>query len=133
MVNWDFPNRYDRHAVEDIHPYPAKFIPEIPRALLAALPLPNGTAVLDLFCGSGTTLVEAQRLGLPSVGIDLNPIACLISRVKTRPAPSSLNRLAQEIVDVARNNRDPIRLHIPNVDHWFKPESKTLSRPSSRR
>jgi len=122
MADWNFADRRNGHAVEAIHPYPAKFIPEIPKSLLSALPMPDGTAVLDPFCGSGTTLAEAQRLGLPSVGIDLNPIACLISRVKTAPAPLNLDRLAEGIADAARSNRDPMRWGIPNVDHWFKPE-----------
>lgn len=39
--------------------------------------------VLDPFCGGGSTLVEAQRLGLPSEGTDLNPIPILISRALT--------------------------------------------------
>jgi len=121
-VDWSFSNRDKGHAIEAIHPYPAKFIAEIPRALLSALPIPNNTAVLDPFCGSGTTLVEAQRLGLPSVGIDLNPIGCLISRVKTTPRPFDFEQAAVEIADVAREVRNPKRWNIPNVDHWFKPE-----------
>jgi site-specific DNA-methyltransferase (cytosine-N4-specific) len=67
-------------------------------------------------------LTEAQRLGLPSVGIDLNPIACLISRVKTAPTPPRFEREAAEIVFAARRNRDPERFAIPHLDHWFKPE-----------
>jgi putative DNA methylase len=39
--------------------------------------------VLDPFCGGGSTLVEAQRLGLPAEGSDLNPIPVLISRALT--------------------------------------------------
>ena len=109
-------------AIEAIHPYPAKFIAGIPRAVLSALPIPINTAVFDPFCGSGTTLTEAQRLGLPSVGIDLNPIACLISRVKTAPPPPRFEREAAEIVVAARSNCNPERWDIPNVDHWFKPE-----------
>ncbi len=39
--------------------------------------------VLDPFCGGGSTLVEAQHLGLSAVGSDLNPIPVLITRVLT--------------------------------------------------
>ena len=120
LIDWSFEARSTGHAVESVHPYPAKFISEIPRSLLLTLPIPEGTGVLDPFCGSGTTLCEAQRLGLPSVGIDLNPIACLISRVKTAPKPSGLELIAAKIADSARRNRDPLRWDIPNVDHWFK-------------
>ena len=121
-IDWSFPDRGRGHELEAIHPYPAKFIADIPRALLSCLPIPEGTAVLDPFCGSGTTLTEAQRIGLPSIGIDLNPIACLLSRVKTAPFPRAFDKAAVDIVAAARMNRDPELWDIPNVDHWFKPE-----------
>lgn len=44
-------------------------------------------SVVDPFCGGGSTLVEAQRLGLPSYGSDLNPVPVLISRALTEMAP----------------------------------------------
>ena len=121
-LDWSFTQRVKPGSIESIHPYPAKFIAEIPRAFLSTLPLPAGTVVLDPFCGSGTTLMESQRAGVPSVGIDLNPIACLISRVKTSPAPAGFERSAIEVLEAARDKREPSRQEIPNVDHWFKPE-----------
>nr|WP_247600632.1 DUF1156 domain-containing protein [Cellulomonas hominis] len=49
---------------------------------------PDGLpSVVDPFCGGGSTLVEAQRLGLPSYGSDLNPVPTLISRALTEMAP----------------------------------------------
>ena len=42
---------------------------------------PELPTVLDPFCGGGSTVVEAQRLGLPVVASDLNPVAVLITRV----------------------------------------------------
>ena len=118
-VDWDFPNRVAHSGIEGIHPYPAKFVAELPRALLAALPVPPGTAVLDPFCGSGTTLVECQRRGFPSVGIDLNPIACLMTRVKTSSQPDGLDDAADAIITLARRVRAPEVPQIPNLDHWF--------------
>ena len=118
-VDWDFPQRIMHSPIEGIHPYPAKFVAELPRALLDALPVPSGTAVLDPFCGSGTTLVECQRRGLLSVGIDLNPIACLITRVKTEPLPVGLKEVATTTVKLARRVRKVRVPQIPNLDHWF--------------
>ena len=118
-VNWDFPERVTHSAIESIHPYPAKFIAEIPRALLNALPIPPGTAVLDPFCGGGTTLVECQRGGWPSVGIDLNPIACLMARVRTSSRPLDLKEAATGVVDRARRAVDVTIPPLPNLDHWF--------------
>ena len=119
-IDWSFEHRSRAPAVEAIHPYPAKFIGDIPRALLEILPLPANTVVFDPFVGSGTTLLEAQRRGVSSIGVDLNPIACLIARVKTAPMPTALPETAQKICDVARENKTPRRWNIPNVDHWFK-------------
>jgi putative DNA methylase len=48
--------------------------------------------VLDPFCGGGSTLVEAQRLGLPTVGSDLNPVPVLITRVLTDLVPKMAGR-----------------------------------------
>ena len=118
-INWDFPERVAHSSIEGIHPYPAKFIAELPRALLESLPVAPGTAVLDPFCGGGTTLAECQRKGLKSAGIDLNPIACLIARVKTAPRPSGLQDVASSIVDCALRRQDAKIPEIPNLDHWF--------------
>ena len=127
-IDWDFPGRMAHSPIEGLHPYPAKFVAELPRAVIEALGVPDGTAVLDPFCGSGTTLVESQRLGIESVGIDLNPIACLISRVKTGPAPPNLEGTALDVVDSARHNADREIPRIPNLDHWFLlPVQKTLA------
>ena len=113
------PERVTHSAIESIHPYPAKFITELPRALLDALSIPPGTAVLDPFCGGGTTLVECQRGGWPSVGIDLNPIACLMARVKTAPRPLDLKEVAAWAVDRARQAVDVMVPPLPKLDHWF--------------
>jgi DNA modification methylase len=46
--------------------------------------------VLDPFCGSGGVLVEARLAGLNSVGIDINPLACLLAEVKSNPIDPSI-------------------------------------------
>lgn len=121
-IQWDFPERVAHSDIEGLHPYPAKFVTELPRALLSVLPVPKGTAVLDPFCGSGTTLVECQRRGIPSFGIDLNPIACLIARVKTAPVPAKLEDSINAVLMSARTMRAPVIPDIPNLDHWFLPQ-----------
>jgi site-specific DNA-methyltransferase (cytosine-N4-specific) len=119
-VNWDFPDSNNgTDGIQAIHPYPAKFIPEIPRTLIDILGVQPGTAVFDPFCGCGTTLLEAQRFGFASVGVDVNPIACLISRVKTSPCPSGLEDAAERCAESARANKSPAIPSIPNLDHWF--------------
>lgn len=120
-IDWDFPARSRPHAIERIHPYPAKFIPNLPATFLQVLPVPPGTAVFDPFCGSGTTLVEAQRRGLPSVGIDLNPIGCLISRVKTQSLSGDFVGAVARVLKAAQSTKQSEPVEIPNLEHWFKP------------
>lgn len=128
-VDWNFTNA-SQDSLASIHPYPARFIPDIPRELISALGCDKGAVVLDPFCGSGTTLLEAQRAGFESVGIDLNPIACLISSVKTKELPPEFLPVAYDVYEQAKNTFDgcvdiPT---IPNLDHWFKPDvQKALS------
>jgi site-specific DNA-methyltransferase (cytosine-N4-specific) len=119
-INWDFEGRAKGSDLESLHPYPAKFIPDLPSTVLDALPLPRGTSVLDPFVGSGTTLVECQRRGVPSVGIDLNPIACLIARVKTAPLPGGFDDALDELLCSALKARRASIPEIPNLDHWFE-------------
>ena len=87
-VDWDFAGAETGYLTHGLHPYPAKFIPQIPNALIRELSSP-GETVADIFCGSGTTLLEALRLGRHAVGIDANPLAVLISRGKTTRLESS--------------------------------------------
>lgn len=48
--------------------------------------------VLDPFCGAGSTIVEAQRLGLPAVGSDLNPVPVLITKLLCELVPAVAGR-----------------------------------------
>lgn len=121
-LNWDFKDS-TAEAIHSIHPYPAKFIPEIPRTLISNLPIPRNTIILDPFCGSGVTLVESQKAGIESVGVDLNPIACLLSKVKTQKLPSEFLNTVNEIVNNCAAHKGKITIpQIPNLDHWFKKE-----------
>jgi DNA modification methylase len=81
-INWDFAGAKTSYLTHGLHPYPAKFIPQIPNALIQELS-GVGDVVGDIFCGSGTTLVEAITLKRHAVGVDANPLACMISRAKT--------------------------------------------------
>jgi site-specific DNA-methyltransferase (cytosine-N4-specific) len=81
-LDWTFSTAKTTYLTHGLHPYPAKYIPQIPHALIHALSH-QGESVADIFCGSGTTLVEAMLLGRHGIGFDANPLACLISKSKT--------------------------------------------------
>lgn len=82
-----------RFLGHDLHPYPAKFIPQLPGTFVSLLSS-RGELVFDPFGGSGTTALEAIRLGRRAVSVDANPMAALIGKVKTaRVAPESAAEL----------------------------------------
>ncbi len=86
-IDWDFAGSFSESPFSAIHWHPARFASQLPASLIGLLSAPGDT-VLDPFVGSGTTLVEAQRLGRRSVGIDISPISCLIARAKTLMTPA---------------------------------------------
>ena len=72
-----------------IHSYPAKLLCNIPYYFLSGTDefCPTDGIVLDPFCGTGTVLLEAALSGRRAWGADANPLAILISRVKTTYIP----------------------------------------------
>lgn len=81
-IDWNFEDCSHNGEFAAVHWYPARFIPEIPGTLIGYFS-EEGETVLDPFCGSGTTLTEAMRLRRKSIGIDLNPVAAMISAART--------------------------------------------------
>ncbi len=87
-----------RAHVHGFHTYPARMHPLTARRLVESFS-PPAAVVLDPFCGSGTVLVEARLAGRACVGVDANPLAVRLARLKVRPtSPSDRARL----VDAAR-------------------------------
>jgi hypothetical protein len=124
-LDWNFADVPADRGIHAIHPYPAKFIGDIPRQLIELYYPGDGAVVLDPFCGSGTTLVEAISCGMEGWGIDLHPLACLIARVKTRQLGGDFVRTAEAVILRGRARLATTIVSIPdipNVDHWFKPD-----------
>ncbi len=115
-----------------IHRFAGKFIPNLPRYLLRELMPPMRTRViLDPFCGSGTTLVEAALEGKPFIGMDIDPLSVFISSAKTQLLSnnqlSTLEKFwAQH--DFSKGHPEVIPA-VPNINHWFT--DKTLDELSS--
>lgn len=103
--------------LDRIHPYPAKFPIEL--ALKYIQKYAYNGAILDPFCGSGTTLLAARELDKKAFGFDINFIAYLITRVKL------LDFDTKDLM-VLRGFRiytSDFLQNYENISHWFKPES----------
>ncbi len=71
-----------QHVTHGIHNYKGKFYPQLVKSLLNYLGAQEGDVILDPFMGSGTTIVESYLANMIGVGVDLNPLAHLISKGK---------------------------------------------------
>ena len=106
------------------HPYPAKYPPQLVNKYINKF-CKTGETLIDPFCGSGTTIVEGVLNGINSIGIDLNPIACIISKAKSNKYISTDIRLLYDIINEinapTENKYDNIEIpDFPNRDHWFQ-------------
>ncbi len=90
-----------RYSVHGLHEYKGKFNPQVAKALMNIFGVGDDTRVLDPFCGSGTTLVEASHLGAKAHGMDLNPFAVFLSNAKLkalRASPSGLKKDLNKLI-----------------------------------
>ena len=74
--------RPEDRAVHDWYRFVLSFPSHLVRDYLDRFGVDSTQRVLDPFCGTGTTLVECKKLGIPSVGIERNPMAGFASRTK---------------------------------------------------
>ncbi len=103
-LNWrerDLPESERTKHVHRLHPYLGKFIPQLVEIFLRKYRL---HLVYDPFCGCGTTLVEANVLGIDSIGTDISAFNVLLSKVKT--AEYDLKLAEAELRDILLRSYD---------------------------
>jgi hypothetical protein len=89
--------------VHDWYRFVLAFPPHLVRHYLEKFEIGHDHRVLDPFCGTGTTLVECKKNGIPSAGVEANPVVYFAAKVKTdwTPDPKSLKEHAAAIADLA--------------------------------
>lgn len=120
--SWDFRGENTKPYTHGLHNYPAMFIPQVARRIIQNCSQ-IGDTICDIFCGSGTALVESRLLGRNAYGIELNPLAVLIAKVKTTAIkPEILQRtlfsLLSDIKDLKLKKENLPNFF--NIDFWFK-------------
>jgi len=126
--NGDNSNRQaTRYSVHGIHEYKGKFNPQVAHALLNLLDVPKDGAVLDPFCGSGTTLVECAHAKIHGVGTDINPLAVFVATAKLDALHVPLEELEAGILrtSVSLRAQQPVRSTLVSeerttyLSQWF--------------
>ena len=116
-LNWElsFDHLRERDTtkhVHRLHPYKGKFIPQLVQYFIGMhtdeykkeIYFKEGDIILDPFSGSGTTLVQANEIGIHCIGIDVSQFNCMISRVKLyrynfSSLQQEINRIKKVFVD----------------------------------
>lgn len=131
-TSWDFRNEHTKYSTHGYHTYPAMMIPQIARRLIRTYGK-NAKVILDPFMGSGTALLEGvlHPNFEKAYGIDINPLALLISKVKTTAIEPKIlwgeyHTLVKGILSDKRDVRfKQKKIAMPkfyNIGFWFKPE-----------
>ena len=127
--SWDFRESDTKEYTHCFHTYPAMMIPQIARKLLKEYGTEDGW-LLDPYCGTGTSLVEASLFGMHSVGCDINPLVRLIATAKSTPVclsvlDETLSELNEYLFEIQYRESHlpnaPIP-NIPNLTYWFSDE-----------
>lgn len=125
-LDWELRDaRADGHT-HGLHPYPAKFVPALPRQVIQALSDP-GDLVLDPFSGGGTTGVEAVLAGRGFLGVDANAVGVAVGEAKTtalddsdRRVLASLEAFLMALTPAKLSEQSPSWVpDIPNVGKWY--------------
>jgi len=106
------------------------FPPHLIQQYLTRFKVTSSQVVLDPFCGTGTTLVECKKLGIPGVGVEAHPMTAFACRVKTdwSPDPGQLMKNAENIASTAKARYSSIRG--TNLYRFSEEQTKILLKDS---
>ena len=128
--SWDFKDADTKTDTHCYHSYPAMMIPQVAARLILEYGKKAKT-LFDPYCGTGTSLVEANLKSIDAYGTDLNPLARLIAETKTsRIELKVLNLYLKKFNNFSFPlNFDPVKSdcispNFANIDFWFKKETK---------
>lgn len=111
------------YATHGVFRYFGKFPPPVAKRFIEELHQDSAGPVVDLTIGSGTTAVEAILAGSDCLGVDANPLSCLVSRVKTRAIPGvdgeDWSRRYLRYASSKRTVLDKYRPSDAYLAHWF--------------
>lgn len=123
--SWDFRQANTKEFTHCYHNYPAMMIPQVAGRILSKYG-ERANLLFDPYCGTGTSLVEANLKGIEAVGTDLNPLARLIAKTKTaRINLQILDLYLKDFNDflfLSMFGLSKISVVIPeinNIDYWF--------------
>ena len=109
--------------------YPTRYISAVPRFAIQKYSNP-GDVVLDPFCGSGTTAIEAMLLGRNALSIDIDPFARLLISVKTARYTDDDIRLLDSVLERLKSDCQNIPNSVctlpdlQNIDKWFSSDAQ---------
>jgi DNA modification methylase len=134
----DFHEKDSGYASHNLHSFPAKFPPQLPRKFIDGLTEPQDL-VLDPMMGSGTTILEAYLTGRHALGFDIDPLAIMVSKVKTTPLDASyVIRAGNHVLHCAKEAVSKKATELKRIldkrwsksskkfiNYWFAPRTQT--------
>ena len=120
---WDFSDVVSS-GIHKISVYPATMVPDMQNELIKLIKSEDKSVqnILDPFHGSGVTLVEGMKNDLTPIGIDINPLANLITLVKLQGVSKRQIKLSNNrIIELLRKESFDFELHdFYNINKWYR-------------